>query len=252
MKKLSNKKCAFCNVEFQGYTAQKYCDEHRNKICRICKKIKEEKIWDWRSLCRKCEAERTLNYYKRKISENPDFNKELYKRFRQQKLNQRKKYIQNNPQKRKEYYEKNKEKIKIKSKKYVRENREKYREYTRKWMEKDIEYYKKIKKKNMDDWRKKNPHIIAWRNSIHRLLKQFSKKKIGKTSELLGYSAIELKIHIENLFTEGMSWDNYGTWHIDHIKPVISFSKDSHPSVVNALSNLRPLWKSENLKRPKK
>ena len=67
-------------------------------------------------------------------------------------------------------------------------------------------------------------------------------KKNGKTIELLGYSAIQLKIHIESLFTEGMNWDNYGEWHIDHIKPLNSFEKNSLPSVVNALSNLRPMW----------
>jgi hypothetical protein len=55
-----------------------------------------------------------------------------------------------------------------------------------------------------------------------------------------------LKTHIESLFTEGMSWDNHGKWHIDHIKPVVSFDKDIHPSVVNALSNLQPLWAKDN------
>jgi len=39
-----------------------------------------------------------------------------------------------------------------------------------------------------------------------------------------------------------MSWDNYGEWHVDHIKPLISFDKNTHPSIVNALSNLQPLW----------
>jgi hypothetical protein len=39
-----------------------------------------------------------------------------------------------------------------------------------------------------------------------------------------------------------MTWDNYGEWHIDHIKPVSSFDKDTPQSIVNALSNLQPLW----------
>jgi len=39
-----------------------------------------------------------------------------------------------------------------------------------------------------------------------------------------------------------MNWNNYGEWHIDHIKPVISFDKNTPPSVVNALENIRPLW----------
>lgn len=59
---------------------------------------------------------------------------------------------------------------------------------------------------------------------------------------MLGYSAEELKKHISNLLTDGMSWDNYGEWHIDHIKPVSLFDRDTPMSVVCALSNLQPLW----------
>jgi len=254
MKKLSSKKCAYCSISFQGYTAQKYCNDHRNKICRICKKIKEEKNWTWRSLCNKCESLRTLDYYKRKYKENPNFNKELYANKREQKLKNRKKYVANNPEKIKEYYQKNKEKYKLQARtRFANEiNREKSRKATRKWIEKDKNHSNMVRNKNNKDFRKRNPHIVAWRNSIYRVLRYLSKKKTSSTFELLGYTSIELKKHIESLFTEGMSWDNYGTWHIDHIKPLIYFSKDTPPSVVNALSNLRPLWKKENLTRLKR
>ena len=57
-----------------------------------------------------------------------------------------------------------------------------------------------------------------------------------------GYSATDLKNHISSLFTDGMTWGNYGEWHIDHIKRVSEFDKDSNPTIVNALYNLRPLW----------
>jgi hypothetical protein len=66
--------------------------------------------------------------------------------------------------------------------------------------------------------------------------------KEGHTIDMLGYSALELKIHIITLFTIGMSWSNYGEWHIDHIKPVSSFNKNEKVSVVCALKNLQPLW----------
>ena len=77
-------------------------------------------------------------------------------------------------------------------------------------------------------------------------LRRFGTKKEGKTIDILGYSALDLKKHIEALFTDGMSWENYGEWHIDHIKPVTKFDKNELPSVVNALSNLQPLWANEN------
>jgi hypothetical protein len=92
------------------------------------------------------------------------------------------------------------------------------------------------------NWRLKNPHNIAFRNLLKNSLIRLGKFKEGHTIELLGYSALELKQHLESLFTEGMSWDNYGEWHIDHKKPVASFDKDTPMNIVNALSNLQPLW----------
>ena len=57
------------------------------------------------------------------------------------------------------------------------------------------------------------------------------------------------KKYLEEGFQEGMSWTNYGEWHIDHIKPVCSFDKETHPSVVN---NLQPLWAKDNFSKGKK
>ena len=59
---------------------------------------------------------------------------------------------------------------------------------------------------------------------------------------MLGYNYNDLKEYIESLFTDGMSWDNHGEWHVDHIKPLVCFSENEDIKVVNALSNLQPLW----------
>ncbi len=71
---------------------------------------------------------------------------------------------------------------------------------------------------------------------------RFNKPKESKTIDLLKYSALDLKKHIESLFTPNMSWDNHGEWHIDHIKMISEFDPNTPLYVVNALSNLRPLW----------
>lgn len=91
-----------------------------------------------------------------------------------------------------------------------------------------------------------------WRGLLNNCLKRMDKKKEGHTIDLLGYSAIELKEYIETLFIYGMSWDNHGEWHIDHIKPVSLFDNETHPSIVNALSNLQPLWAIDNMKKSNK
>ena len=136
----------------------------------------------------------------------------------------------------KNYREKNKEKIKeinrISGKKYSEKNKEKIKKYAK-------EYYKK------------NKHLKAWRDMLKSSLKRLGQKKEAATIELLGYSALELKNHIQSLFVDGMTWDNHGEWHIDHIKPVSSFPKTTHPSVVNALTNLQPLWWLDNLSKNK-
>jgi hypothetical protein len=70
-------------------------------------------------------------------------------------------------------------------------------------------------------------------------------------SRSLGYSMQELKTHIERQFTGRMSWRNKGKWHIDHIRPVASFSFTSiHDAAFRecyALSNLRPMWGRDNI-----
>lgn len=71
--------------------------------------------------------------------------------------------------------------------------------------------------------------------------------------EALGYTIPELRAHLERQFQKGMSWANHGEWHIDHIRPVASFSFSSvdDPEFREcwAMSNLRPLWARDNLSK---
>jgi len=130
------------------------------------------------------------------------------------------------------YYKKNRDvmskKHNIRRKKYRKNNIEKIRKSQR-------DYYHKVFKHT-------HKHSFIWRHILASALKRMNQKKTDSTIKLLKYSATDLKIHIEKLFTENMSWDNYGEWHIDHIKSVSLFNKSTHPSIVNALSNLKPMW----------
>jgi hypothetical protein len=73
---------------------------------------------------------------------------------------------------------------------------------------------------------------------------------------MVGYSAEQLKEHLEKQFNDGMSWENYGEWHIDHIKPISSFEFDSSDDeqfkVCWSLDNLQPMWGIENIKKGNK
>jgi hypothetical protein len=60
-----------------------------------------------------------------------------------------------------------------------------------------------------------------------------------------------LKAYLEAKFKPGMSWDNYGEWHIDHIIPLNDFELTIREQFLDAVhyTNLQPLWKAENLSK---
>jgi len=91
-------------------------------------------------------------------------------------------------------------------------------------------------------YKQKYPHVIAWRSILHSTLNRLGSKKECHTVDMLGYSAIELKEHLEKQFTKGMNWNNYGDWNIDHHMPVTFFPKGTDVKIVCALSNLKPMW----------
>lgn len=88
------------------------------------------------------------------------------------------------------------------------------------------------------------------RKSIFRCL--FNKK--DRSERIIGYKKELLVSHIEGQFSPGMTWENHGEWHIDHIKPINAFILEGVycPKKINALDNLRPLWAKENLSKGSK
>lgn len=77
--------------------------------------------------------------------------------------------------------------------------------------------------------------------------------KSDSTMGLVGCTIDVLKEHIERQFCNGMKWENYGQWHVDHIKPCYSFdlSIDGQQRECFHYLNLRPLWAVDNLTRPR-
>ncbi len=117
-------------------------------------------------------------------------------------------------------------------------NVEAKRKHRRDWARRDRAKGRKIREKIHDNIRSK-----VW-------LQLKKGKNRRSTFALLGYTAKDLMQHLENKFTEGMTWENYGEWHIDHIRPRISFNVTSTDCEdfkrCWALSNLQPLWGLEN------
>ncbi len=141
-------------------------------------------------------------------------------------------------------------------KKWRDENKEYDKERQAKWRNENPEYSKVWERKNKDkrkkqksDWFDKNPVRKVTANLRTRLYHILIGRKSASTMELIGCSIDELKQHLESKFTKGMSWDNYGKWHVDHIKPCASFdlSDPDQQRLCFNYKNLQPLWAIDNL-----
>jgi hypothetical protein len=71
-------------------------------------------------------------------------------------------------------------------------------------------------------------------------------KKTAKSAEILGCTFEHFKLHIEQQFTLGMSWNNRSEWHIDHIIPLSFARSEQELLLLNHYSNLRPFWSNDN------
>ena len=69
--------------------------------------------------------------------------------------------------------------------------------------------------------------------------------------ELTGCSKNDLLKHLESKFTEGMTFENYGEWHIDHIRPCASFNLEDPEEQKKCFhwTNLQPLWALDNIRK---
>lgn len=89
--------------------------------------------------------------------------------------------------------------------------------------------------------------IIRMRNQINQAIR--SDYKTGLALNALGCSVEEFKKYITSLFREGMTWDNWGEWHLDHIRPLSTFDLGVEAEFKDAFhySNFQPLWALENI-----
>ena len=118
--------------------------------------------------------------------------------------------------------------------------------------ESNRKYRRHNKKRLYEDWKKRKEDVgfrIACnlRNRVSMAIKGNIKR--GKTLELLGCDILTLKNHLQNKFSKGMTWNNYGAWHIDHIEPCVAFdlSKEEEQKKCMHYTNLQPLWAKDNL-----
>ena len=159
----------------------------------------------------------------------------------------------------KKWRDSNKEYMTNKSKIWYEQNKEHRKEYLKEYREKNIEKIREVKR-TYEKTRKHNDPLYKlisnFRTAVYQVLKENNVDKNRHYFEILKYTPDELIIHLEEKFTDEMSWDNYGIWHVDHIRPISSFNiqeiGDESFMECWSLNNLQPLWCDENIRKSNK
>lgn len=242
------------------------------KICKIClieKELSEFRFVfrkdgrknNYRNECKACESEYNKKYREinnKKISINDkerrennkesiseynkkyrEENKEYYIKYNQKEKEKERKRIwrENNKEYYKSYQEENKEKLKEKHSNWYQNNKSSVKQRVKKY------FYNKLKTNDLF----KLHNMI--RNSISQSIKKMGYTKKSRTYEILGITYEEFKIYIENLFQEGMSWKNYGKWHLDHKTPISWAKTEEEVYKLNHYTNFQPLWACDNISK---
>jgi len=241
---MMKKNCAICNTEFVARNSRaKYCNKNNDKECYKKGKSITSRAWNknnW-EVYRKA----TDDWRKR----NPDKVKAHMKKADAKRSQKKSVYMKKRARQKKE--------SQADLRDYVRKcqhpNCCNYYQrklgggkYCTKWCFKDSKNIRQREKYYSD---------IKFRinNSIRSKICKFKSFKGQKTFKALGFTVNDLIYHLKSQFTTGMTIDNYGEWHIDHIIPITAFDFDSidHPQFKTcwALGNLRPMWAEDNIRK---
>jgi hypothetical protein len=99
--------------------------------------------------------------------------------------------------------------------------------------------------------RRESTSIGARLNNSMRARMYAAVKGRSSLAKEMPYTCAELMSHLQSKFVVGMSWENYGDWEIDHIRPCASFDMEDPAQFAQcwSLENLQPLWGDENRKK---
>jgi hypothetical protein len=195
-------------------------------------------------------------YYLNNIEKKKQYDKEWILNNKEKKKQYDKKWRLNNKehlnQYKKQWNLNNKEKNKRYQKKYYLKKKEKLNQYQKEWRLNNRKHIRKYENKYFKKRRETDPNFKLLRSIRTRILKALKRNHKSKsTIKLLGCSIEECWQHLESKFQPGMTKENHGKWHIDHIKPCISFNltDPEQQKICFHYTNLQPLWAEDNLKK---
>ena len=203
--------------------------------------------------------EKRRQYDKQWRLDNKEHMKQYDKQYNLDNKEKRKQWSLDNKEKKKEYDRQyhldNKEKKKQYDKQYRLDNKEKIKQYRLDNKEKQKQYRldNRERRREYENNRLKTDPIYKiiryQRGRMRAALK--GKSKCKSTIKLLGCSAEYCWNHLEQQFKPGMTKDNYGLWHVDHIIPCASFDLNDteQQKICFHYTNLQPLWAIDNMKK---
>ena len=191
--------------------------------------------------CKACKKEYRREYRKANIEKE-----------RQQVDEWRKANPERVQARRKRHFEANRDRERETGKQWARKNTEKIRKSNKKWVMANPEKACEIKRRYTAKSKNRLSHSIG-----SRISRSLAAGKSGcHWEELVDFTIDGLIAHLESQFQPGMTWDNYGEWHIDHIRPIASFDFTSYEDLEFkecwALDNLQPLWAKDNTRKGSK
>jgi hypothetical protein len=89
-----------------------------------------------------------------------------------------------------------------------------------------------------------DPSYRMYRNTLRRT--GMALKGRASPSLALACDHDRLREHVSARFSEGMTWDRYRQWEVDHIKPLSAARSDRELLDLCHYTNLQPLWRREN------
>lgn len=203
-----------------------------SNICRSCKRPVDAEY-------RKNNKEKLKAAYHKMIEQRPTFWADYYAKHRSTEL--------------------------IRVATWSKKNAEKKSEMYREWYVANPDYHPAWRDKNRDKVKERGKRSHQKRMSSAKCRLEASirtgvskgiangSKASRRTFDLLGYTVDQLMRHLERRFQPGMSWDNYGEWHIDHIIPLSAHNYETPDDIdfkkAWALKNLQPLWAKENIRK---
>jgi hypothetical protein len=109
------------------------------------------------------------------------------------------------------------------------------------------DYKYEYDKMRSDDFRRYKDSLRKLVNESLRVRKGWVRKDT-KTQDLLGADFKTIMTFIESQFVKGMSWNNHGEWHIDHVIPLAAAGRNKeHLYSLFNYRNLSPIWAEQNL-----